>query len=156
MKYHFRISRLDDGRFLAQSIEHFYCTVCRDSLAAVRAELDKVLHKYLSEPSNDLLFCAPLELSLEKVAEQFGYGALEVVAINVEPSTALALTLRRLRSNRCLNQRQIAKQLGLRSLSHYQRLEDPLRSNPTLATLVKLQSALPRLNIASLFEPPPK
>jgi antitoxin HicB len=153
MKYHFRITKLDDGRFLAQSIEHFYCAVCDDSLSILKTRLYVALHRFLSVPPSDSIFASPLRLTFNEIAEYYSHNSLEVLAVAVKPSTAFALTLRRLRANRGLCQREVAKRLGMRSLSHYQRLEDPRFANPTLDTLDRLQRLHPKFNIAALFEP---
>lgn len=152
MKYHFRITKLDDGRFLAQSIEHFYCSVSFENLADAAECAHRRLHKHLSVPPVELLFASPVRGSLEEIKDQYIRGGIDIIAVPVEPATALAITLRRLRANRGLCQKQIAKRMGIRHLSNYQRLEDPLRTNPTLWTLTRLQRVHPKLDISSLFE----
>jgi antitoxin HicB len=59
----------------------------------------------------------------------------------IEPnlSVAFAITLKQEREKQGLTQKEVAKQLGVH-WSAYQRIENPRRTNPTLATIEKLQN----------------
>lgn len=153
MRYHFRVLPADGGRFVVQSIEFFHCANSVGRLNEAEQEATRLLHKYLSHPSFDMYYSAPREGTLSEIESQYGYRAVRVFSVNVDPVTAFATTLRRLRSVRCLSQSDAAKLLGIKSRSAYQRLEDPLRANPTLKTISRIATLYPNLNVGSLFEP---
>lgn len=151
MRYHFRVLFSDDGKFVVQSIEFFHCATSIVRIEDAEQVASRILHRFLSQPRFDYFYSAPREGTFEEIVAQFGFGAVKVFSVPVEPATAFATTLRRLRSHRCLSQEQAARRLGIKNRSAYQRLEDPLRANPTLNTIVRLRKVFPNFNIGSLF-----
>ncbi|MDA3958889.1 type II toxin-antitoxin system HicB family antitoxin [Oceanispirochaeta sp.] len=63
----------------------------------------------------------------------------DLYPIEVAPHIEIAIQLRNLRGRR--SQKNIAEKLGL-SYQAYQRLENPLKGNPTIKTLEKIAKAL--------------
>ncbi len=95
MKYHFKVVRLDDGRFLARSVELYCCSERFDRLEDAAVYAYRTLHEHLSVPPIESIFASALRGSLKEIKAQFIFGAIDVIAVPVEPATALALTLRR-------------------------------------------------------------
>lgn len=156
MKYHFRVSRISDGDpdgdFQIRCLEIFECTkrIAKQEHALVEAS--KLLHEYLAKPPFLMCFLMPYEQPFEEIKFLYGHGAVEIIAVTVKPRTAFALMLRIEREHRCLNQTEAAKLLGLSCQSAYQRLEDPLRANPTLSTIERLIEMLPHFDFGKIFE----
>jgi len=61
-----------------------------------------------------------------------------VFYIKPETRVGFAIWLKKEREARGFSQSDIAKQLGI-AYQTYQRIEDPVRSNPTLKTIIKLE-----------------
>lgn len=57
--------------------------------------------------------------------------------IEPEQSVAAAIAMRKIRTEKKLNQTECAQRLGI-SYQAYQRLENPVKSNPTIKTLEKI------------------
>lgn len=156
MKYHFRISHASDGHpdgeFQIRCLEISECTkrIAQPEQAAVEAS--KLLHEYLAKPPLLMCFLTPHEQPFEELKFLYGQGAHDVIAVAVKPRMAFALMLRIEREHRCFNQTEAAKLLGLSCQSAYQRLEDPLRANPTLATIENLLEIFPNFEFAKIFE----
>ncbi|MEN0058554.1 MAG: type II toxin-antitoxin system HicB family antitoxin [Bdellovibrio sp.] len=141
MQYHFKIHKESDG-YWAECVELDGCFTQADT----REELNKAMHEalnlHLSEtPSSKTVFPLP-----EKQAGR------NIVAVDVEPNIALALSVRQIRLNKRLNQTEMMKFLGISPLSNYQRLEDPKRANPEFKTLAAITSKLPELNVMEILK----
>lgn len=65
--------------------------------------------------------------------------------VSVDPSVALAFSIRRERIQKGLTQREVADQLGMKGVYSYQRLER--RCNPTLDLIYKLVLLFPALSL---------
>jgi DNA-binding XRE family transcriptional regulator len=153
MKYHFKVLMGDDGRFVVQSVEFFRCANSVARVEDAEAEAKRLLDAHLNQPTFDMFYSAPAEGTTTEIQNRFGHRAVKFFAVPVSPATAFATTLRRLRAHRCLSQADAANLLGIKSRSAYQRLEDPLRSNPTLKMIARLAEVYPKLDVGSFFEP---
>jgi antitoxin HicB len=71
----------------------------------------------------------------------------DLVPVNVEPHIITAWELRKLRGN--LPQSEIAKRLGL-TYQAYQRLENPIKGNPTIKTLEKVAKVFGKRLVISM------
>lgn len=140
MKYHFKIKKEKNG-YSAYCIELEGCVTQADSLKELYENMSEVLNLYLSEePNSGIIFPKPLKSSKK------------YIAVEVEPSVAMALVIRQARIQKNFSQREMVSYLGLNSLSNYQRLEDPKKSNPEFKTLIQLLKKIPELNFTLLFE----
>lgn len=141
MEYHFKIHK-DGSGFWAECIELQGCSTQGDSMEELKFNMADALNLFLSESDDSsLFFPAP-----KKIAGK------NVVAVEVEPSVFLAMLIRQERLKKKFTQKQMMEVLGIKTLSNYQRLEDPKRANPELRTLVEIKKALPDLNLNPIFE----
>jgi len=74
-----------------------------------------------------------------KLPERKEYFGNEYYKITVFPNIAVALQLRELRGNK--TQIEMARSLGI-TYQAYQKLENPVKSNPTIKTLMKVGKTL--------------
>ena len=142
MKYHFNIKRQGRGHW-AESVELKGCHSQGETLATLRENLREALNLYLSEPEGSkILFPEPKKrVKLSR----------NVIAIEVDPKIAFAISLRNLRLKKSLTQSEMKDRLGIKHLSAYQRLEDPTRANPRLLTLKRIKQAFPSLSLDKIL-----
>lgn len=146
MKFRFRYKTEDDGHFSARCLDFFDSSATGATLEELKRNAAEALHADLTVPPNTTIFPAPTR-NAPSDSELPAY----VFAVPVRPGAAFALSLREIRTNRVLFQRQIAERLGV-NLSAYQRLEDPMRANPTLETVARIHKIFPKLDVANFFE----
>ncbi len=133
MTYHFRIHR---GKISwAECVELEGCVTQAADLAELNRNMKEALNLYLLEPETSKVVF-PLPRALD--------GRGNLVAVEVEPSIAFSVLLRRLRLRAGMTQRQAASRIGMRSLYSYQRLER--RSNPSLAMMKKVKALFPEFS----------
>ena len=104
------------------------CFAFGDTLEEAKANAEEALSAYLeSIDSRKLKIPEPSERQCDNIA-------------NIEPDTRVgfAIWLKKQREARGLYQSDIADQLGI-TYQTYQRIEDPVKSNPTLKTILKLE-----------------
>ncbi len=148
MKFRFRYTIEADGTHVARCLDFFSCQAVAPTLGQLRVHAAEVLHKDLSVPPSTCIFRSP-----RAAADDAPLGnALPIFTVAIRPGAAFALSLRELRTNRILFQRQVARRLGMQ-LSAYQRLEDPKRANPTLETVARVKKIFPKFDVSILFEP---
>jgi len=63
------------------------------------------------------------------------------IILNPEKNVAFAIWLKQKREEKGYTQEEIAKILGIKYQT-YQRIENPIKSNPTLKTISKLENVL--------------
>jgi len=136
MKYHFKIHK-EKGGFWAECIEIPSCMTQGDSLEDLEDNMQDAIHTYLEEPQESN-FLAPLPKKSIKIGRN-------VVDVPVDPSIALAFSLRRERIKRGLTQQEAAEKLGMKGTYSYQRLEK--RCNPTLEMIFRIVSLFPTLSL---------
>lgn len=137
MKYHFKIHKSKKG-YWAECLELEGCVTQADSMIELRANMKEALNLWLDEPDqHDFMPPFPQKRALSK----------NVVAVDVDPRIALAITLRHLRQSKHLTQKQVAEAMGMRNLYTYQRLESSRTANPELITLARLKVVFPELNL---------
>ena len=144
MKFRFRYKLETDGCYSARCLDFFICTASGATLDELKMNASVALHADLTVPPHTCIYLTPARAEKCDVATTF--------SVSIRPGAAFALSLRELRTQRILLQRQVADRLGMQ-ISAYQRLEDPQRANPTLATMVRIQKVFPKFDVANLFEP---
>lgn len=141
MEYHFKVHKEKNG-FWAECLELSGCLSQGDSLDDLKASAKEALNLYLSENlESKVIF--PLPKS---------HVGKNTIAIEVDPGVALALLVRQARLNRNMTQTQMKEVLGIKTLSNYQRLEDPKRANPELRTLISIVKILPEIKFGALLD----
>lgn len=65
----------------------------------------------------------------------------DIIYISPRLNVSFAITIKHQREKLGLTQKQVAEKAGIK-WAFYQRIENPRRSNPTLATIEKVQNAL--------------
>lgn len=136
MKYHFKIHKEKEG-FWAECLEIPACVTQADSLEELKENMQDAIHTYLEEPE-DSQFLAPLPKKTIKAARS-------VVDVPVDPSVAMAFSLRRERIKNGLTQQEAAEMLGMKGIYSYQRLEK--KCNPTLEMIFRIVSLFPALSL---------
>ena len=136
MKYHFKIHKEKKG-FWSECIELPGCVTEGDSKEELFENMKDAVNTYLEEPDgSDYLADLPdTSIKLSK----------SVVEVPVDPSVALAFSIRRERIGRGITQKQAAKMLGVKGLYSYQRLERSC--NPTLESIQKLVVLYPNISL---------
>ena len=136
MRYHFKVHKEKEG-FWAECIELPGCVTQGESKKDLYINMEEALNLYLEEAQNSE-YLAPLPKKSVKLTPR-------LVEVPVEPSVALAFSIRRQRIKHGLTQREVADQLGMKGIYSYQRLER--RCNPTLELIYKLVSLFPALSL---------
>lgn len=136
MRYHFKIHKENHG-FWAECLELSGCVTQADTREELDFNMQEALNLYLEEFEDDR-FLAPQPNPLIRVDSH-------TVEVSVEPSIALAVSIRYQRIKQGLTQREAADQLGMKAIYSYQRLEK--RCNPTLEMINKLVHLFPALSV---------
>lgn len=136
MRYHFKIHREKKG-FWAECIELPGCLTQGDSREELEKNMEEALNLYLEE-AEDTDYFAPLPKTCVPLSRT-------LVAVPVDPSVALAFSIRRQRIHRGLTQKEAATRLGMKGVYSYQRLEK--KCNPTWEMLYKLAHLFPSLSL---------
>ena len=137
MKYHFKIHKEGKG-YWTECVELSGCLTQGDSKSELLKNMEEALNLYLSEDEDSEVFF-PLPRRQVK--------GRNIVAVAVYPEVAFAMQLRRIRHKRKITQKAMMEILGIRTLSNYQRLEDPTRANPELKTLAFVCRKLPEFEV---------
>lgn len=136
MKYHFKIHKEGDG-FWAECLEIPGCLTQGDSKDDLLDNMSEAVNLCLQESANSE-YLAPLpDESIKK--------SKSVVEVQVDPSVALAFSIRYNRIQSKKSQEEVAKELGMKNVYSYQRLEK--KCNPTLAMMEKLTRIYPNLSV---------
>lgn len=136
MKYHFKVHKEGSG-FWAECIELDGCYTQGDSKEELFENMQDALNTYLHEPADSKTLAALPRASIKTTQT--------VVEVPVDPSVALAYSIRRQRIKNGLTQEEVAKELKMKNIYSYQRLEK--KCNPTLEILVKLLNIFPSLSV---------
>jgi antitoxin HicB len=141
MKYHFKIYKKKSDRYWAECVELDGCHTQGDTKSDLIFNMANALNLYLSEPSHSKhIFPMPRRIK-----------GKNIVSIAVHPSIAIANRIRELRLINKLTQVAMKDRLGIKSLSNYQRLEDPERANPEWRTLLLIKEAFPKFHVDDLM-----
>lgn len=140
MRYHFKVHKEKEG-FWAECIELAGCVTQADTKEELSLNMQEALNLYLEEVE-DYEHLAPMPKSSLKEERN-------VVEVPVDPSVALAFSIRRQRIKHGLTQREAADQLGMKAIYSYQRLEK--RCNPTLDLIYKLVLLFPALSLDKIL-----
>lgn len=140
MRYHFKVHKEKEG-FWAECIELPGCVTQADTKEELEFNMQEALNLYLEEVE-DYEYLAPLP----KASIKEGRNITEVP---VDPSVALAFSIRYQRIKQGLTQREAANQLGMKAIYSYQRLEK--RCNPTLDLIYKLVLLFPALSLDKIL-----
>jgi antitoxin HicB len=152
MKFRFLYQIDSDGVLRARCLDFFSCMATGKSLQELKVNASRELHRDLTVPPHTRILLTPRKADPPRGNSEDDRFRASVFIVAVRPGAAFALSLREIRTERVLFQRQVSRRLGMQ-LSAYQRLEDPLRANPTLETVARVQKVFPALNISNLFEP---
>jgi predicted RNase H-like HicB family nuclease len=140
MRYHFKVHKEKEG-FWAECIELPGCVTQADTKEDLDLNMQEALNLYLEEVE-DYEYLAPMpKTSIKKERN--------VVEVPVDPSVALAFSIRYQRIKQGLTQREAADQLGMKAIYSYQRLEK--RCNPTLDLIYKLVLLFPALSLDKIL-----
>lgn len=140
MRYHFKVHKENKG-FWAECMELPGCVTQADTREELHLNMQDALNLYLEE-AVDFEHLAPLPKPSIKIGRN-------VVEVSVDPSVALAFSIRRQRIKQGLTQREAADQLGMKAIYSYQRLEK--RCNPTLDLIYKLVLLFPALSLDKIL-----
>jgi predicted RNase H-like HicB family nuclease len=140
MRYHFKVHKEKEG-FWAECIELPGCVTQADTKEDLDINMQEALNLYLEEVE-DYEYLAPMPKASIK-------GERNVVEVPVDPSVALAFSIRYQRIKQGLTQREAADQLGMKAIYSYQRLEK--RCNPTLDLIYKLVLLFPALSLDKIL-----
>jgi DNA-binding XRE family transcriptional regulator len=100
----------------------------------------EALDLYLEEPPSSKLVFPPPRAIRESA---------NIVAVEVDPRVAFSVQLRQFRLRHHLTQKEAARQLGMRNVFSYQRLER--RSNPSLSTLMRVKRLFPEFSLDAVL-----
>ena len=140
MRYHFKVHKEKEG-FWAECIELPGCVTQADTKEDLDINMQEALNLYLEEVE-DYEYLAPMPKASIKEGRN-------VVEVSVDPSVALAFSIRYQRIKQGLTQREAADQLGMKAIYSYQRLEK--RCNPTLDLIYKLVLLFPALSLDKIL-----
>ena len=140
MRYHFKVHKEKEG-FWAECIELPGCVTQADTKEDLDLNMQEALNLYLEEVE-DYEYLAPMPKASIKRERN-------VVEVPVDPSVALAFSIRYQRIKQGLTQREAADQLGMKAIYSYQRLEK--RCNPTLDLIYKLVLLFPALSLDKIL-----
>ena len=140
MRYHFKVHKKKE-RFWTECIELPGCVTQADTKEDLDLNMQEALNLYLEEVE-DYEYLAPMPKASIKEERN-------VVEVRVDPSVALAFSIRYQRIKQGLTQREAADQLGMKAIYSYQRLEK--RCNPTLDLIYKLVLLFPALSLDKIL-----
>ena len=140
MRYHFKVHKEKEG-FWAECIELPGCVTQADTKEDLDLSMQEALNLYLEEVE-DYEYLAPMPKTSIKEERN-------VVEVPVDPSVALAFSIRYQRIKQGLTQREAADLLGMKAIYSYQRLEK--RCNPTLDLIYKLVLLFPALSLDKIL-----
>jgi len=142
MIYHFKVHK-EDGEFWAECVEIENITTQADSMEELKDNMKEALDLHLSEPEDSkVIFPFPKKHLTGK----------NTVPVAADPKISFALRLRQARLAANLTQRQAAKQMGYENLSVYQKLENPKKANPELATLARVRRQFPDFDMNEILD----
>lgn len=140
MQYHFKVQKEKEG-FSAVCVELNSCHTQGKTMEELQTNMHEALNLHLSEPEDSsVVFPMPKKIAGKNIA-----------AVDVEPVIALAMLIRQTRLKKKMTQKQMMEVIGFKTLSNYQRLEDPKRANPELKTLATIMKALPEIKLQEVF-----
>ncbi len=140
MRYHFKVHKEKEG-FWAECIELPGCVTQADTKEDLKINMQEALNLYLEEVE-DYEYLAPMpKVSIKEKRN--------VIEVPVDPSVALAFSIRYQRIKQGLTQREAANHLNMKAIYSYQRLEK--RCNPTLDLIYKLVLLFPALSLDKIL-----
>lgn len=140
MKYNFKITKESEG-YSAECIELLGCRTEANSMEKLKSNMKEALDLFLSEnEESKLIFKDPKNIKKKNV-----------IAVEVDPAVALAMSLRQARLKQGKTQTQMMHFLKMKNLSNYQRLENPKKSNPEYKTIIYLARMLPQLDFGRII-----
>lgn len=109
------------------------CFSSGESLADARVKAEEALTAYLES----------LDSRSVSIPEPSTVSGKEFYSVAPSLNVSFAITLKQEREKQGLTQKEVAKRMGV-NWSAYQRIENPRKTNPTLATIAKLQKVFGR------------
>lgn len=143
MFYHFKIHKEGES-FWAECVELDGCNTQGDTLEELRENMKEALNLYLSEPEDSkVVFNLPNEYQRK---------LKNIERVEVEPSVAFAMLLRRTRLIRKLTLQKMAALLKYKNINTYRKLEKAKTSNPELKTIANVTKHFHDFPIGLLFQ----
>jgi antitoxin HicB len=136
--YHFRIHR--KGGLWAGCIELEGCVTQGRDRAELQANMQEALNLYLDEPASSKMIFPPPAAIRESA---------DIVPVEVDPGVAFAVQLRQFRIRNRWTQKDVARQLRMRNVYSYQRLER--KANPSLSTMKRVKRLFPDFSIDAVI-----
>jgi antitoxin HicB len=141
MKYHFKVHKEGKG-FWAECIELDGCITQGENREHLREMMEEALAAYLDEaPDSKHVFPMPNP----------GLKGRNIVAVPLDPTVAMAMTVRQARIRNKMTQKQAAEKMGMKHVYQYQKLETGKYANPELMTLARLKTVFPGLSIDAVL-----
>lgn len=141
MFYHFKIHK-ESGGYWAECLELKGCQTQADSRAGLEVAMKEALDLYLSEPmDSDVALQFPQKVAHKK----------DIVEIKASPRVAFAALLRYTRLLKKMTQKQVANQMGFKSVNAYQKLESAKTANPGIDTMSKIKDVFPEFSVDRIF-----
>lgn len=140
MEYHFKVHKEKVG-YSAECIELKGCRTEGDTMEELAQNMEESLNLFLAEQDNSTLTFPPPKPLTGK----------NIVPVSVDAGVAFAMNLRQTRLKLNKTQNQMMNLLGIKTLSNYQRLEDPKRANPELKTLAMILKTVPQIKISAII-----
>lgn len=140
MRYHFKVHKEGAG-FWAECLELPGCLTEGDSREELFENMQDALNTYIEEPKDSKYLANMPDDSITK--------SRSIVEVPVDPSIALAFSIRRQRIEQGFTQKETAKKLGMKDIYSYQRLEK--KCNPTFDVISKLANLFPALSLDAIL-----
>ncbi len=141
MKYHFKVHK-EGSKYWAQCVELQGCNTQGENKDELFHNMKEALNLFLDEPEDSKVILPSPKKSLK---------GKNLIQVPVEPRIAWASSLRNARLKRGMTQKEAANKLNIKNLYTYQKLESSKTANPELATIVKIKTAFPELDINELI-----
>ncbi len=113
------------------------CFTNGDSIDAAKLHAEEALTGYLESLDSRKL----------SIPEPSMISGVDIFSITPSLNVSFAITLKQERERQGLTQKEVARRMGV-NWTAYQRIENPRKTNPTLATIGKLQKVFGRLFFA--------
>ena len=131
--YPAKFEKAAEGGYVVEFIDIPSCVTEGDTLEAAKTMAKEAISAMLYS----------LDSRKKTIPEPSTVKGKDIYYIEPELKIAFAITLKKERERLGLSQKDIAERLNV-NWTYYQRIENPRRTNPTLATIAKLQKVFNR------------
>lgn len=141
MKYHFEVSRDENGVYIGECKELDSCITFGNTREELNINLAEALEGVL-QVNFGTNFAHPLpDVSLDSNSD--------LLQVEVSPDVAFTVMLRHYRTNKHLTQEVMREAMGLKNRNSYVKLES--KGNPTIVTIGKILKAFPDFPLQVCF-----